>query len=71
MAEERAVSELRELAFEEILELFEGDKIAAGKWLSSSVRGLGNHTPISLMGTKPGIQKVRTLVGQLEHGVFS
>lgn len=70
MAKEQAVSELRELAYEEILELFEGDKIAAGRWLSSSVRGLGNHTPISLMGTELGIQKVRKLVGQLERGVF-
>jgi putative toxin-antitoxin system antitoxin component (TIGR02293 family) len=70
MTKKQTAAELREIAYDEILELFEGDRTAAGKWLSSSVRGLGNHTPISIMGTEPGIQKVRRLVGQLEHGVF-
>jgi uncharacterized protein (DUF2384 family) len=70
MTSEQTVAELRELTCREILALFKGDKVLADRWLSSSVRGLGNRTPISLMGTKPGIQKIRRLVGQLEHGVF-
>lgn len=70
MTEKQTVVELTELTHREVLALFEGDKVAADRWLSSSVRGLGNHTPISLMGTKPGLQKIRTLVGQLEHGVI-
>jgi uncharacterized protein (DUF2384 family) len=70
MTEKQTVVELRELTCREVLALFEGDKVAADRWLSSSVRGLGNHTPISLMGTKPGLQRIRTLVGQLEHGVI-
>ncbi len=70
MTEKQTVAELREITYREILALFEGDKVAADRWLSSSVRGLGNHMPISLMGTKPGLQKIRTLVGQLEHGVI-
>ena len=70
MTQEQTTAELRELAFQEILALFEGDQAAANRWVASSVRGLGNHAPISLMGTKPGIQKIRTLVAQLEHGVF-
>ncbi len=70
MAEKMTTEQLRDIAYQEILELFENDRAAAGKWMSSSVRGLGNHPPVSLMGTKLGIQKVRKLVGQLEHGVF-
>jgi len=70
MTIEQTVAELKELTYREILALFEGDKVSADRWLSSSVRGLGNRAPISLMGTKRGIQKVRRLVGQLEHGVF-
>lgn len=70
MTEKQTTAELRELAYQEILGLFENDETAANRWMASSVRGLGNHAPISLMGTKPGIQKIRRLVGQLEHGVF-
>lgn len=70
MTEEMTTEQLREIAYQEILEMFEKDQAAAGRWMSSSVRGLGNHPPISLMGTKLGIQKVRQLVGQLEHGVL-
>ena len=70
MTEEMTTEQLREIAYQEILELFENDRAAAGQWMSSSVRGLGNHPPISLMGTKAGIEKVRRLVGQMEHGVL-
>jgi len=70
MTERMTTEQLREIAYQEILELFENDRAAAGKWMSSSVRALGNHPPISLMGTKTGIEKVRQLVGQLEHGVY-
>lgn len=71
MTSGQTVAELRELVYQEVLALFEGDKSAADRWLTSSVRGLGNHTPTSLMGTEPGIREVKTLVGQLEHGIFS
>lgn len=70
MTEKQTTAELRELAYQEILGLFENDEKAANRWMSSSVRGLGNRAPISLMGTKCGIQKIRRLLGQLEHGVF-
>jgi uncharacterized protein (DUF2384 family) len=50
--------------------MFEGDRGAADRWLSSPARGLGSCTPDSLMGTKEGIEKVRTLIGKLERGVL-
>jgi uncharacterized protein (DUF2384 family) len=71
MHEEHTVAELRELTYGEVLELFEGDKVAADRWLSSSIRALGNHPPISLMGTKPGIQKIRNLIKKWGEGSIS
>ncbi len=68
--EQMTTDELKDLAFAEVVEMFEGDRVAADRWLSSPAHGLGNRTPISLMETKLGIEKVRTLVGQLERGVL-
>jgi putative toxin-antitoxin system antitoxin component (TIGR02293 family) len=64
------INELKTLAHAEAVEMFEGDQRAAEQWLSLPARGLGNHTPDSLMGSKEGIAKVRTLIGQLERGVL-
>ncbi|AKO51992.1 hypothetical protein ABA45_05765 [Marinobacter psychrophilus] len=71
MNEEKTLAELRELTYLEVLELFDGDQVAAGQWLSSSIRALGNHPPISLMGTKPGLQKIRNLVRKWGEGAVS
>jgi putative toxin-antitoxin system antitoxin component (TIGR02293 family) len=62
--------ELRSLAYAEAVEMFEGDRGAADRWLSSPARGLGSCTPDLLIGTKEGIEKVRTLIGKLERGVL-
>jgi uncharacterized protein (DUF2384 family) len=71
MNERKSVAELRELTYLEVLELFDGDQVAADQWLSSSIRALGNHPPISLMGTKPGLQKIRNLVRKWGEGAVS
>jgi uncharacterized protein (DUF2384 family) len=71
MNEEKSVAELRELTYLEVLRLFDGDQVAADQWLSSSIRALGNHPPISLMGTKPGLQKIRNLVRKWGEGAVS
>jgi len=71
MNEEPTVDALRELTYKEVLALFEGDQVAADRWLSSSIRALGNHPPISLMGTKPGLQKIRNLVRKWAEGAVS
>jgi putative toxin-antitoxin system antitoxin component (TIGR02293 family) len=68
-ADTQNVDELRALMRQEATELFEGDARAAERWLISSQRALGNRPPFGLMGTAAGIQKIRTLIGQLEHGV--
>lgn len=71
MTHEYTVSELRDLTYREILELFEGNQLIANQWLSSPIPALGNHPPISLMGSKAGLQKIRNLVRKWEEGTVS
>jgi len=62
---------LRENAIAECLELFDGDRDAAERWLSQPVRGLNYQLPCDLLSSEAGIEQLRTLIGQLEHGVFT
>ena len=56
--------------FEEALSLFENDKAAATKWMSSPVRGLGSRFPLDMLGTRVETKAVLDLIGQLEKGVL-
>lgn len=69
--QEYTVAELRDLVYREIVELFEGDRVAADLWLSSPIRALGNRTPVSFMGTRAGVQKIRNLLKKWEEGAVS
>ena len=40
------------------------------RWLGTPVRGLDFATPISLLGTKEGSERVNDVLGQMEHGVW-
>jgi putative toxin-antitoxin system antitoxin component (TIGR02293 family) len=71
MTDAKSTEELRELAIQEAIDLFEGDESAAMRWIATSQRGLGNRPPFGLLGTEKGIEKVRNLIGRLEHGVVS
>lgn len=51
------------------VELFEGDRTAAERWLYQGVRGLGGKRPIDVMEVDP--EQVLNLIGRLEHGVLS
>jgi putative toxin-antitoxin system antitoxin component (TIGR02293 family) len=57
--------------FGKTLELFEGDREAATKWLTTAQPALGGTVPIDLAKTDVGAREVETLIGRLEHGVFS
>ena len=57
--------------FGETIALFEGDVDAAGTWLSSPQRALGGAVPLEMARTEVGAREVESLVGRLEHGVFS
>tara|TARA_B100000749_G_C18255169_1_gene394035 strand:+ start:450 stop:665 length:216 start_codon:yes stop_codon:yes gene_type:complete len=56
--EEEVVAGLRAQVFRDVLELSEGDTVAAGQWLSSTIRGVGNYAPVSLMSTRTGLEKI-------------
>jgi Antitoxin Xre/MbcA/ParS C-terminal toxin-binding domain len=47
-----------------------GDRDEALRWLGTPVRGLGYSTPISLLGTKEGAERVDDILGQMQHGIW-
>jgi putative toxin-antitoxin system antitoxin component (TIGR02293 family) len=57
--------------FEQALELFEGDRAGALKWLTTPKRALQNETPLEYSRTELGAREVENLMGRVEHGVFS
>jgi putative toxin-antitoxin system antitoxin component (TIGR02293 family) len=57
--------------FEQAVDLFEGDRSGALKWLTSPKRVLENQTPLAYSRTELGAREVENLMGRLEHGVFS
>jgi putative toxin-antitoxin system antitoxin component (TIGR02293 family) len=57
--------------FEQALELFEGDRAGALKWLTTPKRALQNETPLEYSRTELGAREVENLIGRVEHGVFS
>jgi putative toxin-antitoxin system antitoxin component (TIGR02293 family) len=57
--------------FEQAVELFEGDRAGALKWLSTPKKALENETPLAYSRTELGAREVENLMGRLEHGVFS
>lgn len=54
-----------------VLKLFNGDNDEAIGWFTPPVIALGGETPLSQLDTQMGAEKVRDLIGRLEHGVFT
>lgn len=59
------------LVMRDVVELFEGDREKAQRWLKRPGRALEHQRPIDLLDTEAGIRMVRDLIGQLEHGVYA
>ncbi len=57
--------------FEAAVELFEGDVAAAIAWLMAPKKVLGGEAPLAYARTELGAREVESLIGRLEHGVFS
>ena len=53
------------------VELFEGDRESAVRWLQSPNRALNGETPLDMSRTEIGAREVENLIGRLEYGVFS
>jgi len=41
------------------------------EWMHSSIRALAHQKPIDLLDTPFGIQNVKTIIGRIEHSVYS
>jgi putative toxin-antitoxin system antitoxin component (TIGR02293 family) len=57
--------------FAKAIELFEGDRDAASKWMQTPLPALGGETPIDIARTELGARQAENLVGRIEHGVYS
>ncbi len=53
------------------LGLMNNDIKLAKEWLTTPAFALGGKTPLEFADTEPGANEVTTLIGRLEHGVFS
>jgi len=53
------------------VDLFEGDTVAAMKWLQSPQAGLGGEIPLEFASTEVGMREVENLIGRLEYGVVT
>lgn len=53
------------------IELFEGDLMAARRWLKTPAKALGGHTPLEHIDNEAGADDVENLIGRLEHGILS
>ena len=57
--------------FEKTVQLFEGETAAAISWFKSPKKALSNYSPLQYGRFEVGAREVETLIGRLEHGVFS
>ncbi|MBZ5521024.1 MAG: DUF2384 domain-containing protein [Acidobacteriia bacterium] len=55
---------------EKILDLFEGDRDAASRWLTTPRKALDRRSPLDCSRTEIGARKIENLIGQLQHGIF-
>lgn len=53
-----------------VTEYMEGDKSRAAKWLTSEVLGLGSRRPLDVLRNDDGLEQVKRIIKQLEHGVL-
>lgn len=53
------------------VDLHDGDEEAARAWLGSPARALDGETPLVRADTEAGAREVETLIGRLEHGVYT
>ena len=48
-----------------------GAQAKAGRWLQTPNRALGGAIPLDLLDTDLGAEEVVTILGRIEHGVYS
>lgn len=50
--------------------LFDGDEQKGVAWLNKPARAFGGKTPMQVLEGEDGVERIITLVGQIEHGVI-
>lgn len=58
------------VALQVVTRLFEGDEQKAVAWLNEPARAFGWKTPLQMLEGEDGVERITTLVGQIEHGVI-
>lgn len=48
-----------------------GSAQQADRWMTRPNRALGRRTPLSLLRSSAGVQRVRTILGRIANGVYS
>ena len=48
-----------------------GSEKSARKWLTTPVKALGWEQPLEYAGTEAGAREVESVLGRIEHGIFS
>lgn len=56
--------------FEQAKRVFVTDENTRG-WFSAKILALGGRTPLEYAQTEPGAREVESIIGRIEHGVFS
>jgi putative toxin-antitoxin system antitoxin component (TIGR02293 family) len=59
------------LLYQKALELMNGNRAAATRWLTTPKPALGRRPPLELAQTEFGAREVEDLIGRIEHGVIT
>ncbi len=57
--------------YEAAIDLFDGDRDAAERWLASPPKGLGHVCPVDVVRRQHGARAVREMIGRLNDGIFT
>ncbi len=66
---QKSLSELRDVVWREVLELFEGDEAGAGDWMTRSRPFLGDMAPEGMLDSHENIHRLRCFIQQIQRGV--
>jgi len=70
MSNKSKFSNLR-YVYEKAIELFQGDRSAARRWLESPAIALGDKSPLSCLSSDEGVEAVTDLIGRIRTGTFT
>lgn len=57
--------------FAHAVDVYEGNPDLAAEWMKSPIPALGGRRPIELVWSDAGTAAVDTILGRLQHGIFS